>query len=344
MAAGQIATQGTAPGAEEMFVKIAYSTEKGTKGQEKTEAIAPWHNMYAMFHLIEARYRLGRDGKRPEMLQAALSDIDAFEKRSGSKYGRKVEMDVPGREGSVLSKKIFSWGESRLTANVMLYKARILAALGKTAEADAAFDAALDHLKKARLSPILMTRCVMEKAELGALGKESEAQETLFRDAGTKLSGLAGGQPDAFGRGVMRSAANLALLRGADLLLDSAREGKLSYDPPLERYETLKAGKGANDRALYMGAQAGIGICLTEKGEGEKAYQALLEVVVHGHEYPDQMARALYYLARAAPLYAKAVDAAGGNGEFLRAEGARWVQDLQARFPTSEWALKARTK
>ena len=344
MSAGQIATQGTVPGAEEMFIKVAFSTEKGTKGQEKTEQIAPWHNMYATFHLIEARYKLGQDGKEPEKLQAALADIEAFEKRSGSKYGKKIDMDVPGQEGTVLSKKIFCWGESRLKANVLLYKARILAALGKTAEAEAAFDTVLDHIKKTRLSPILMTNAIMEKAELGAKGQESEAQETLFRDAGTKLSGLASGQPDAFGRGVLRAAANRSLLRGADLLLDSAREGKLSYDPPLERYETLKAGKGANDRALYMGAQAGIGICLTEKGEGEKAYHALLDVVVGGHEYPGQMARALFYLAKAAPLYADAVESAGGKGDFLRVEAARWAKDLQERYPTSEWALKARNK
>ena len=41
MAAGQISNQGTASGAEETFAKIAYSTEKGTKGQEATERCHP---------------------------------------------------------------------------------------------------------------------------------------------------------------------------------------------------------------------------------------------------------------------------------------------------------------
>ena len=39
-----------------MFVKCAYSTEKRhASGQEATEQIHPWHNMYALFHLIEAQ-------------------------------------------------------------------------------------------------------------------------------------------------------------------------------------------------------------------------------------------------------------------------------------------------
>ncbi len=343
MAAGQIETQGTVTGAEEMFIKVAFSTEKGTKGQEKTEAIAPWQNMYASFHLIEARYRIGKNGKAA-MLQTALSDIEAFERRSASKYGKKVDMEVPGQEGTLLTKKIYCWGASRLKIHVMVYKARILGALGKADEATAAYDAAIQYIKKTGLSPILLTDCVMEKAELGAKGQESEQQETLFRNAGMQLSGLVGGQPDAFGKNTLRGAANRALLRGADLLLDSAGEGKLSYDPPLERYRTLKEEQGSRDPALFMGAQAGIGICLTEKGEGKKAYEALLDVVVRGHEYPDQMARALYYLAKAAPLYAKEIDAAGGRGDFLRTEAARWSNDLQQRYPTSEWASKARSK
>ena len=50
------------------------------------------------------------------------------------------------------------------------------------------------------------------------------------------------------------------------------------------------------------------------------------------------MARSLYYLAKAAPLYAKEIDAAGGSGDFLREE--KWAQDLRERYPSSEWAKK----
>ena len=344
MAAGRIATVGTVPGAEEMFIKCAYSTEKGTRGQEATEQIRPWHNKYALFHLIEARYRLGKEKGDKDRLAAALADIEQFKKRSSSKRGRRIDWEVPGAEGTVSTQKVYSWGETRLTPLVMLYHARILAAQGDKQGAMAAYDALLTHLQKSKGSPALMKTTVIEKAETAAAGLESEQAEQAFASAGNKLSAMAGSQTDVFGQTTLRRAANQALLRGADLLLKSAGAGKLSYDQPLQRYLGLKAGKGSQDPAVYMGALAGIGICLTEKGNGRQGYEALLEVVVRGYEYPEQMARALFYLGKAAPLYAKEIEASGGKGEFLRAEAVRWLKDLKDRYPSSEWASRVPSK
>ena len=69
-----------------------------------------------------------------------------------------------------------------------------------------------------------------------------------------------------------------------------------------------------------MGAQAGIGICQTEKGERPKqGYEALLEVVVKGFEYPEQMARALFYHRQGGPAVRQGDRCfAGGKGDFLR--------------------------
>jgi hypothetical protein len=191
---------------------------------------------------------------------------------------------------------------------------------------------------------VLLTEAVERLAELNAKGQDSEKQEDVYRAAGSSLGSVARTQPDEFGKQTLRRAANRLLLRGADLLLESAREGKLSFDLPLNRYQGLKAGGGSEDPALFIGAQAGIGICLTEKGQGERAYEALLAVVTQGQEYPQQMARALYYLSKAAPLYAQEVERGGGRGDFLRAEAGRWLQDLKDRYPTSEWAEKVADK
>jgi hypothetical protein len=343
MAAGQIATKDKIPGAEEFFTKIAYSTEKGTKGQEATEQIHPWHNMYALFGLIQARYALGKGGAA-DKLDAALQDIEQFGKRSAGKYRKTISFDVPGAEGSIETKKIYCWGENRLSIEVQILRARILAAQDKASEAVAAYDEALDTIRKKGLSPVLLTQCVMEKADLQAKGKGSEESEQLYASAGNTLAGMAGGQPDQYGKNVLRRASNQALLKGADLLLKSAEEGKLSFDPPLQRYRNLKAGKGSQDRALYMGAQTGIGICLVAKEQGKLGYEALLDVVTHGADFPEQAARAMYYLGKAAELYGKEVDRSGGKGDFLREEAARWAKDLKDRYPTSEWASKASSK
>ena len=66
--------------------------------------------------------------------------------------------------------------------------------------------------------------------------------------------------------------------------------------------------------------------------------------VVKGHEYPDQMAQALYYLGRACAVYADEVDSRGGKGDFLREETNRWWSDLQQRYPRSRWAEKVTQK
>jgi hypothetical protein len=193
------------------------------------------------------------------------------------------------------------------------------------------------------MPPTLLTEAFLAKAEFEAQGQASEQQEGIYRAAGSVLSTLARNQPDDFGRQHLTRVSNRALLRGADLLRQSAEAGKVGWDVPLNRYQQLKGGEGARDPALYVGAQAGLGACLVEKGQGEEAYRALLEVIVRGHAEPDQMALALYYIGRAAKAFAGEVEAQGGKGDFLRAETERWWADLQERYPTSRWAEKSKT-
>ncbi|MHC4971191.1 MAG: hypothetical protein ACYTG3_02545 [Planctomycetota bacterium] len=340
---GQLATEGTVPGAEETFAKIAYTTEKGIPGEEEAYAALPWHNMYALYYVIETRYMMGTTGEGSEAkLQAALGDVEQFKLRSTKK--KKISWQVPGAKGSTRKQNVYCWGPNRLEAEVLLFEARILAALKQKDKALNAFDVVIDLVKKKSLSPNLLTTAIVGKAELQAAGESSDKQESIFRSAGTTMAGMARSQPDAFGKIVLGRAANQALLRGADLLLVSAQEKKVSWDMPLDRYRKLKDSEGKRDPALYMGAQAGIGVCLAEKGQGEEAYRTLLEVAVKGHEYPEQMALALYYLGRACRIYADEVESGGGAGEFLREESSRWWADLQQRYPRSRWAEKVTQK
>jgi tetratricopeptide (TPR) repeat protein len=340
---GQLATEGTVPGAEETFAKVAYTTEKGIPGEEEAYAALPWHNMYALYYLIETRYTMGTQGEGNEAkLQTVLGNVEQFKLRSTKK--RHISWQVPGAKGTTRKQEVYCWGPSRLEPEVLLYEAKILAALKQKDKALNAFDAVIDRAKKEDLSPDLLTRAIIGKAELEAAGEPSDKQESIFRSAGTTMAGMVRSQPDAYGRTVLSRASNRALLRGADLLLASAEEGKVGWDMPLNRYRALKAGEGKRDPALSMGAQAGIGVCLAEMGKGEEAYRSLLEVAVKGHEYPEQMAQALYYLGRACKLYADEVDSGGGSGDFLREESSRWWADLQQRYPRSRWAEKVTQK
>ena len=168
--------------------------------------------------------------------------------------------------------------------------------------------------------------------------------EKEYRNAGIWMQGESRRQVDAFGKELLGRAGNRALLHGADLLLASAEKGGgVSVKVPMARYKELRDIGGAKDAALYMGAQTGYGICLVKDEQGEKAYHALLEVAVRGYEYPDHVQRALFYLGKAAPIYAKDLDRSGANGDFVRKAGERWWADLRDRFPGSPWAEKAKT-
>jgi len=345
MGAGQIANQGTASGAEETFAKVAYSKEPGTKGQEETEQVHPWQNMYAHFYLIEARMALGAQGN-PAKLTEAMTAIEQFRKRTAAREGAEMDMAIPDFKGGTRESKVYGWGSSRLSPFVDLYEARTLALLKKTDEAIAKYDAVVDNAIKSNWSPQLVVDAVSQKVALQAEGKDAQAKEELYRSAGTRLRSAAARQPDAYGKEVLTRAANVMLLAGADLLLEAALEGKYGLNVPLERYQALRdSSEGKSDSALRVGAQAGVGMCLVEsKQKPEEAYNTLLDVVIKGYEHPEQVARALYYLAKAAPLYADEIEKSGGSGAFLREEAARWEDDLKQRFPGSKWAKKGKNE
>jgi len=342
MAAGRIANQGTAAGAEETFAKIAYSIEDGTKGQEETERVHPWQNMYGQYYLIEARLKLGQGGNEAK-LNEALDAIAQFRKRTAAKSRAKIDMQVPDYKGGSLSARAFGWGKNRLSPYVDLLEARVHAALKDPAKAGAAYGKVIEDATRANGSPVLIRDAVMEKAQIEAAGKDAQKAEEIYREAGTKLRSYANRQPDGFGREMLTKSANRALLRGADLLFDSALSGKYGIKVALDRYMSLQDSvEGKKDPALQFGARTGVGSCLVEQGgNGQKAYEALLSVVLEGYEYPDHVARALFYLAKAAPQYGDQIDKSGGSGAFLREEAARWKNDLKQRYPTSSWAKKA---
>lgn len=341
LAGGTLVTKENVPGAEEVFEKIAYSTEEGVKGQEKSEKISPWQNMYALRYLIETRYEAGKAGKNPDLLKRALANVEEFRKRTEEKAGKKIDWDVPFEKGTTRKSKVYCFGDNWLLPQVMLLRAKILREL-KDPGAASAFDDVVALVKKNELSPLILCDAIVEKADMLAEGKSNDAAEAILREAGNALRNDARAQKEPFTRDVLAQHANQALLRGADLLLAMAADGKVSFDVPLARYKDLRDSAGKDDPALAVGAQAGVGVCLAESKRGGEAYRALLEVVVGGFAHPEQVARALYYLGKAAALYADEIDKAGGKGDLFRDESRQWLKDVQERFPGTLWAEKAK--
>lgn len=347
MAEGRYVTRDNVPGAEELLQGISVSTERNVPG---VEPIDPSHNMYALFHLIQARYEAGKGGKDPGRLATALRDVEQFLARTEKRKMTLVEVEVPALDagGAAGAKpaegprktKVFAWGDSRLVPEVLLMKARLLRESGKPEEAAAAFDEVVKLVQKNELSPLTLAAAILEKAEMEAEGKSTQDAESVLRTAGNALRGEISRQKEPWSQSVVAQAGNRALLRGADLLLESAEKGQNSYDVPLVRYRELMEGPGKDDPYLAAGARTGIGICLYRNGSGKEAYATLVEVAVRSTQFPELTARALYYLGLAAPLFAKEVESTGGSGALLREDGARWWSDLRERFPESPWSRK----
>lgn len=172
LAVGQLATKENVPGAEETFIRVAYTTERGTPGQEKSERVAPWQNMYAVYYLIETRMKMGFAGDAKK-LEEALATVEEFKRRSQGKYGRLMEWQVPSQEGTRKG-KVYAWGSSRLLPEVLAYEARILAARKERDKALAAYDALIGRVRKSDLSPRLLAEASIAKAALQAEGLPSE--------------------------------------------------------------------------------------------------------------------------------------------------------------------------
>ncbi len=337
MAVGKLATEGTMDGAEALLQKIGASTEKGIPGEEKAYSTRPEHNMYAILYLIETQLMMGRAGVATKF-DAALDSVKQFRARSTAKYKKKMTMTVGGQ-----TKSVYGWGPNWLGPYVDLLEARIQAAKGGRTKALELYSQLDASLKKNNGSPRLLTYAVMERAAVETKGTDITAQERVYRNAGVLMARYARTQRDQFGKNELQTAANRALIRGADLLLENAHKTK-SYQNALKRYQTLKAGEGQKDRAVLIGARTGIGICLTEMNQGEQAYHELLAVVVNGGGQPEHASKALYYLGRAAVRFAEEIDGGGGDGAFLRTESKRWWHDLIERYPGSGWAKKVKDK
>jgi tetratricopeptide (TPR) repeat protein len=347
MAEGRYLTRDNVPGAEELLQGIAVSTERGVPG---VEPIDPAHNMYALFHLIQARYEAGKGGKDAARLAAALRDVEQFLARTEKRKMTLVEVELPsldagGAAGAKAAEgprkvKVFAWGDSRLVPEVLLMKARLLRESGKLTEAAAAFDEVVKLVQKNELSPLTLAAAILEKSEMEAAGKSTQDAESILRTAGNALRAEISRQKEPWSQSVVAQAGNRALLRGADLLLESAEKGQNSHDVPLARYRELLDGPGKDDPFLAAGARTGIGVCLYASGKGKEAYTTLLDVAVRAAQFPELTARALYYVGLAAPLYAREVESNGGSGALLREDGARWWGDLRERFPESPWSRK----
>ena len=106
-------------------------------------------------------------------------------------------------------------------------------------------------------------------------------------------------------------------------------KGAPDLDQARKAIESL-AGATAGATAGKAAAANGLGSLLLLEGKAQKALEKFIEVEVTMFQVPDEVARALWYKA-------KAYDALGDGPGREQA-----MKDLSEFYPSSEWAVRAR--
>lgn len=315
----------------------------------------PWTSEYAHFFYAKAKFLAGRAGTKDRaLLEEALLAID--------------DVAVPGepakKTGGFLGR--FSGGNSRWYAEALYIKATLLVELARYDDAAPVYA----ELYGSAISVGLEPRWAFEgkigpgviaeaKDNAGAAeeayGAASGTMELLLKDEQRRW--VLGEYGRYYSRGRMRVAAiklqqaekRQAASAFADLrnwikqgMPEAIRERAAAKGLGEAAVDALVA--GARDPAVQAVGLNGIGLAYLNEPEPkyEDALLAFKAVVVKYFQVPDQPARALYYLAKAAEGAAREADKAKKPQvrDMYLAMQSGSVKTLRRDHPDSAWANK----
>ncbi len=312
----------------------------------------PWTSEYSHFYYAKALYLLGKQTNDRALIDEARLAID--------------DVPVPGAEknktGGFLGR--FAGGNSRFYAEALYLKGHILVALARYDDAGPVFQELHNSAVRVPLEP----RWAYEgKAGAGAIAEaKSNPPGAIegYNGAATTMEFLLkdeqrGWMQWEYGRYYSRARMRVAAVKlkqaekrkaasaFADLrnwirqgMPETIRDRAKAKGLPPAAVTALVA--GARDPVVQAVALNGIGLAyLNEpRPKYEDALLAFKAVVVKYFQVPDQPARALHYLAKAADGAAKAADAAKKPDVkdmyvTMRDEA---VKTLRRDYPDSTWA------
>lgn len=336
---------GLKPDLETGVNKFVSFSENDPKGRNKRPS---WISEYSHFYYAKALALQGEASKDRDVLEQAYWAVD------------DVPVEGGGKSGGFLGR--FANGNSRFYPEALSIKANVLVQLARYDDAAKTFS----ELHNAAIRVPLLPRWAYE-GKIGA-GKIAEAKGDLngaveaYNSAGSTLWVLLGQESRKWmqreiGRYISRarmhtasvmlmkaeksgSAADFRALRN---WLEGGRPGTLrkqgegrGLSP--DAVDALVA--GARDPKVQALGLNGLGLAyLNEpKPKYEDALLAFKAVTVRYFQEPEQHARALYYLRKAAE---GARDAAKGDAQAMYSTMAKEAgRMLKDQHPNSEWAQK----
>ena len=307
--------------AEIESVKYGDQPTPFTKGMDAFRA-GRWADAETEFRGVRSAIDAGKARKFWE--GRALAFLGECRRRGGAKNPAKLKEAVPAYEDSIK-------GDAKGPFIDVAYLG-----LAECHAASAEWDSALkvlDDFRKVAVeaqrpawegrSRLLRGRFLERKGEVG--GAAAEYQD-LAKFAEAAASKAAPGSPERHELDGLKASGQVS---SAWALFGRAEKSKSPAD--------LDASKKAFD-ALSMGgshigaaaAANGLGALLLLEGKAQKALEKFVEVEVTRFQAPDEVARALWYKA-------KAYDALGNQPGREQA-----VKDLAEFYPSSEWAVRVR--
>jgi len=322
--------------------KYVSFSENDPKGRNKRPS---WISEYSHFYYAEALYKLGRKTKDNGVLNEALWAVDDLPVEGG------------GKSGGFLGR--FANGNSRFYPQALAIKADLLVLLARYDDAVETFN----KLYNAAIGVPLQPRWAYT-GKIGT-GRIAEAKGDLngaveaYNSAGSTLKVLLGQEHRKWMLGELGKYYSYARMRTAAVMLEKAEKSKSTAEfralrnwiQTSQPEAIRKAGGGSQDAlaALVAGARDpavqavglnGMGLAYLSEKEPkyEDALLAFKAVTVKYFQEPEQHARALYYLAKAAK---GAEGVAKPEAKRMYADmAADAVRMLRDQHPNSPWAQK----
>ena len=310
-----------------------------------------WPSEYAHFFYAKSLFEEGMARDDEELLRHAyLALVD-----QPDPDGRKDEKGKALTTGGFL--KRFEGGNSRWYADAMTLAARTLVGLKKYDEAAKMFKQLGDDAIAADIGPNWAYEAKLGTGRIAeAQGKYLEAINA-YKDAASFMRLLLPRETRGCFRRVIGRLHSRARMQAAGIMLQRAEKNRspsefaelrdfINQSTPKaleQKYRTLPKTQrdalveGALDPRVQAVMQNGLGLAYLQEGKFEDAILAFRAVEVKYFQVPEEHARALHYLARAADEAAKKA-----SGEEARTLYQKYRDDargrLKAEYPDSRWA------
>jgi tetratricopeptide (TPR) repeat protein len=303
-----------------------------------------WISEYAHFFYAKALLELAVEKDDRDLFQEAYMALE--------------DQPVPGTEvrtGGFLER--FKGGNSRFFPEAMLLKAKALVGLRRYEDAAKAFE----DLSKTALSVDIGPTWYYE-ALLGP-GVIAEAEDNhlkaiqLYDDAANSMRLMLEQETRGCLQRKLGRLYSRARMHAAAVMLRQAEQNRSPAEfrslkeyiergspealartyrsLPTPQLEALVA--GAMDPQVQAVAQNGIGLAYLEQNKFEEAILTFRSVEVKYFEVPEEHARALHYLARAADGAAKAAGSDEARALYESYRDAA-LQRLRSEYPNSRWS------